>query len=197
MQRDVTVREVGLRDGLQLVKTFVPAETKLAWARAVAAAGIPEVEVTSFVPAKVIAQFADATEIGKGALKIPGPLWCVLVPNRKGAEFALTAGILATVSVSLTLVPIWRDEEPGSTLGKAIGVAWILAALAYLLAPVLQRWSAVGDTTTGERVLGTLDGVDLVATREPGEALIVTERPRPGERLVLRRSRSGGPTQIV
>ena len=46
MQRDVTVREVGLRDGLQLVKTFVPAETKLAWARAVAAAGIPEVEVT-------------------------------------------------------------------------------------------------------------------------------------------------------
>jgi hydroxymethylglutaryl-CoA lyase len=93
MQRDVIVREVGLRDGLQLVKTFVPAETKLAWARAVAAAGIPEVEVTSFVPAKVIAQFADAAEVAKGALKIPGPLWCVLVPNRKGAEFALSAGI--------------------------------------------------------------------------------------------------------
>lgn len=93
MQRDVTVREVGLRDGLQLVKTFVPAETKLAWARGLAAAGIPEVEVTSFVPAKVIAQFADAAEVAREAIKIPGPLWCALVPNRKGAEFALNAGI--------------------------------------------------------------------------------------------------------
>jgi hydroxymethylglutaryl-CoA lyase len=93
MQCDVIVREVGLRDGLQLVKSFVPAETKLAWARAVAAAGVPEVEVTSFVPAKVIAQFADATEIATGALKIPGPLWCALSPNRKGAELAMTAGL--------------------------------------------------------------------------------------------------------
>lgn len=93
MQRDVIVREVGLRDGLQLVKSFVPAETKLTWAKAVAAAGVPEVEVTSFVPAKVIAQFADATEIATGALKIPGPLWCALSPNRKGAELAMTAGL--------------------------------------------------------------------------------------------------------
>jgi hydroxymethylglutaryl-CoA lyase len=93
MQRDVTVREVGLRDGLQLVKSFVPADTKIAWAKAVAAAGIPEVEVTSFVPPKVIAQFADATEIARRVLEIPGPLWCALVPNRKGAELPLAAGI--------------------------------------------------------------------------------------------------------
>ena len=51
---DIIVREVGLRDGLQLVKSFVPTETKLAWARAVAAAGVPEIEITNFVPAKVI-----------------------------------------------------------------------------------------------------------------------------------------------
>ena len=93
MQRDVTVREVGLRDGLQLVKTFVPKETKVAWAKAVAAAGVPEVEVTSFVPAKVIAQFADAGEVASAAVKIAGPVWCALTPNRKGAEFALAAGI--------------------------------------------------------------------------------------------------------
>jgi hypothetical protein len=112
-------------------------------------------------------------------------------------RLAIAAGILAATAVSLTLVPIWRDEDPGSTLGKAIGVAWILAALAYLLAPVLQRWSAVGDTTTGERALGTLDGVELVATREPGDALVVTERPKPGERLVLRRRGPSPPTEIV
>jgi hypothetical protein len=67
-----------------------------------------------------------------------------------------------------------------------MGVAWILAALAYLLAPVLQRWTAVGELDTGERVLATLDGVELVATRDPGDALVVSDRPKAGERLVLR-----------
>lgn len=90
---DVIVREVGLRDGLQLVKSFVPTETKLEWMRAVAAAGVPEVETTNFVPAKVIAQFADATDVAKGALQIKGPVMCALAPNRKGAENMLMAGI--------------------------------------------------------------------------------------------------------
>ena len=90
---DVIVREVGLRDGLQLVKSFVPTETKLAWMRAVAAAGVPEIETTNFVPAKVIAQFADATDVAKSALQIAGPVMCALAPNRKGAENMLMAGI--------------------------------------------------------------------------------------------------------
>lgn len=90
---DVICREVGLRDGLQLVKTFVPTETKLAWAKAAAAAGIPEIEITNFVPPKVIAQFADATEVAKGALSIPGPKIVALAPNRKGAENMLLAGV--------------------------------------------------------------------------------------------------------
>lgn len=89
----VIVREVGLRDGLQLVKSFVPTETKIKWLKAVAAAGVPEVEVTNFVPAKVIPQFADAAEVAKAALEIPGPQMCALAPNRKGAENMLAAGI--------------------------------------------------------------------------------------------------------
>ena len=102
-------------------------------------------------------------------------------------RLALVAGALTAVAVSLTLVPIWRDESPGSTLAKAMGVAWILAALAYFLGPVLQRWSAVGEAAAGDRVLASLDGVDLVATRHPGTDFLVSERPRAGERLVLRR----------
>ncbi len=90
---DIIVREVGLRDGLQLVKSFVPTETKLKWLRAVAAAGVPEVEVTNFVPAKVIPQFADAADVARGALEIAGPRMCALAPNRKGAENMLAAGI--------------------------------------------------------------------------------------------------------
>jgi hydroxymethylglutaryl-CoA lyase len=90
---DVIVREVGLRDGLQLVKSFVPTETKLAWLAAVAAAGVPEIETTNFVPARVIAQFADAAEVAKGAQRINGPLMCALAPNRKGAENGLMTGL--------------------------------------------------------------------------------------------------------
>ncbi len=90
---DVIVREVGLRDGLQLVKTFVPTDTKLKWARAVAAAGVPEIEITNFVPPKVIAQFADAVDVSTAALSIAGPKIVALAPNRKGAENMLRAGV--------------------------------------------------------------------------------------------------------
>jgi hydroxymethylglutaryl-CoA lyase len=90
---DVIVREVGLRDGLQLAKSFVPTPTKLAWAKAVAHAGVPEIEITNFVPPKVIAQFADATDVAKGALTIKGPKIVALAPNRKGAENMLMAGV--------------------------------------------------------------------------------------------------------
>jgi hydroxymethylglutaryl-CoA lyase len=75
------------------VKSFVPTETKIKWLKAVAAAGVPEVEVTNFVPAKVIPQFADAADVAKAALDIPGPRMCALAPNRKGAENMLAAGI--------------------------------------------------------------------------------------------------------
>ena len=61
--RDVFLREVGLRDGLQIHSTFMPTEQKLGWIRAEAAAGMPELEVTSYVPARVIPQFADAEAV--------------------------------------------------------------------------------------------------------------------------------------
>ena len=93
MKRDIIVREVGTRDGLQLVKTMLPTATKLAWIKAVAAAGVPEIETTNFVPAKVIAQFADAADVARGALAIPGAVMCALAPNRKGAELALATGL--------------------------------------------------------------------------------------------------------
>jgi hypothetical protein len=104
-------------------------------------------------------------------------------------RLAAAAGVLTAIAVSLTLVPLWRDADPGSTLAKAMGAAWILSALAYFLAPVLQRWSAVGEAEAGDRVLATLGDVELVATHRPGADLVVTERPRGTERLVLRRKR--------
>jgi hypothetical protein len=113
----------------------------------------------------------------------------LLTSRRALQRLVAGAGVLTAIAVSLTLVPIWRDEDPGSSLAKAMGATWILAALAYFLAPVLQRWSAVGETGTGDRLLASLDGVDLVATQDPGTDLVVTDRPHGNERLVLRRNR--------
>lgn len=82
---DVEVREVGLRDGLQSVSTFFPTAEKIAWVRAEAACGMPEIEVCSFVSPKLIPQFADAVEVVAGTLEIPGLSVSALTPNLKGA----------------------------------------------------------------------------------------------------------------
>ncbi|MDH3582016.1 MAG: hydroxymethylglutaryl-CoA lyase, partial [Hyphomicrobiales bacterium] len=105
MVRDVFVREVGPRDGLQLVQQFMPTETKLRWIRAEAEAGVIDFEVCSFVPPKVIPQFADAKEVAAAAMAIAGIHPMVLVPNLKGAEIGFELGvpmINCIVSVSRT-----------------------------------------------------------------------------------------------
>lgn len=88
------IREVGLRDGLQMVKSRLPAEKKLEWCRDAVLAGIPEIEVTSFVPAKVVPQFEDADAVARGSLGIEGDfIAAALVPNLKGAQRAFAVGL--------------------------------------------------------------------------------------------------------
>jgi hydroxymethylglutaryl-CoA lyase len=87
------VREVGPRDGLQLVKKVLGTEQKLEWCRRAAAAGVSEIEVTSFVPAKVVAQFADAEAVACGAVAMGGFAAAALAPNLRGAERAFATGV--------------------------------------------------------------------------------------------------------
>jgi hydroxymethylglutaryl-CoA lyase len=89
---DVLVSEVGPRDGLQSIKSIMPTEAKKAWIAAEAAAGVREIEVCSFVPAKILPQMADAAEVVAYARTIPGLTVLALVPNFKGAENAIAAG---------------------------------------------------------------------------------------------------------
>ncbi len=91
-ERDVLISEVGPRDGLQSIKRAMPTEAKIAWIRALAAAGLAEVEVGSFVSPKLLPQMADADAVVRGALAIGGFCVAVLVPNLKGAERAIAAG---------------------------------------------------------------------------------------------------------
>ena len=88
----VTVREVGLRDGLQSIARTLPTEHKLEWLRAAHAAGQREIEVGSFVPARLLPQLADTAELVRVAKTLPGLVTSVLVPNLKGAMAALDSG---------------------------------------------------------------------------------------------------------
>jgi hydroxymethylglutaryl-CoA lyase len=92
MTIDVLVSEVGPRDGLQSIQPVMPLEAKKAWIAAEAAAGVREIEVGSFVPAKLLPQLADTSEVVAFARTLPGLTVAVLVPNLKGAEAAVSAG---------------------------------------------------------------------------------------------------------
>jgi hydroxymethylglutaryl-CoA lyase len=100
LPRRVVVREMGLRDGLQSVATIVPTAAKIEWIRAGYEAGQREIEVGSFVPAKLLPQLADTGEVLAFAQTLPGLRATVLVPNLKGAERALEA------NAEMMLVPL-------------------------------------------------------------------------------------------
>ena len=92
MLPEVLISEVGPRDGLQSVAQVMPTAAKLRWIDALHAAGVREIEVASFVPARLLPQMADAAEVVAHALTRPGWTVMALVPNRKGAAAALRAG---------------------------------------------------------------------------------------------------------
>ena len=96
----VVVREVGLRDGLQSIQQVLATHRKIEWIRDAYAAGQREIEVGSFVPARLLPQLADTAELVAFAKSLPGLLVSVLVPNLKGAERAIEA------EADLLLVPL-------------------------------------------------------------------------------------------
>ena len=90
--RPVVVREVGLRDGLQSLARVLPTAHKIEWIRDAHAAGQREIEVGSFVPARLLPQLADTAEVVAFAKTLPGLCVSVLVPNLKGAQRAIESG---------------------------------------------------------------------------------------------------------
>jgi hydroxymethylglutaryl-CoA lyase len=94
MAQMVALREVGLRDGLQLAKSKLSTDTKVEWADRVARAGVPEIEVTSFVPPHVVPQFADSKELVGRLGYLADITVSALVPNLKGAKLAAEAGCM-------------------------------------------------------------------------------------------------------
>ena len=88
----IHICEVGPRDGLQNAKHLMPTAAKKAWIQALAAAGLKEIEVGSFVPAKLIPAMADTAEVVAFARTIAGLKVVALAPNLKGFQRAIEAG---------------------------------------------------------------------------------------------------------
>ncbi|MDV3456080.1 hydroxymethylglutaryl-CoA lyase [Sphingomonas sp. HF-S4] len=129
---DILVSEVGPRDGLQNVKAVMPIEARKAWISAEAAAGVREIEVGSFVPAKLLPQLEGTAEVVAHARTIPGLTVAVLVPNARGARDAIAAGaqkITLPLSVSEThsLRNLRRTHE--QVIAEAAEIAAAIAAL--------------------------------------------------------------------
>lgn len=95
----VTLREVGLRDGLQLVKQFPSTASKIDWIRREYAAGVRHFEVGSFLPASRMPQFADVRELIAEVEKLEGAFSSALALNERGAVDALQTGVDEIVCV--------------------------------------------------------------------------------------------------
>lgn len=103
MTDHVAVCEVGPRDGLQMAKGRMATAAKIAWIKSLAAAGLVEIEVGSFVPARVIPQMADTDAVVRAVVDLPGVTITALAPNLRGAQAAYAAGahrLMVPVSVS-------------------------------------------------------------------------------------------------
>ena len=112
---EVRIYEVGPRDGLQAEATVVSTDAKLAFIGLLADAGLREIETTSLVSAKAIPQMADADELLRRLERRPGVRYPVLVPNARGLERAIAAGVDA-----ICLVTAATDSYVQHNIGMSI-----------------------------------------------------------------------------
>ena len=156
----VVIREVGLRDGLQSIETILPTPQKIEWIADAYAAGQREIEVGSFVPARLLPQLADTAELVAYAKTLPGLVVSVLVPNLKGAERALDA------QADVLLVPLSASHAHSlANLRKTPD------EVVAVVARIRAARDAAGSKTLIEGGIGTAFGCTIQGAVEPSEVL--------------------------
>lgn len=154
------VREVSLRDGLQSLPVVLPTDIKRAWIDAAHAAGQREIEVGSFVPARLLPQLADTDELVAHAKRLEGLSVSVLVPNLKGAERALASG------ADLMLVPLSASHAHSvANLRKTPD------EVVAMVAEIRAARDAAGSPMLIEGGVGTAFGCTLQGEVQPNEVL--------------------------
>jgi hydroxymethylglutaryl-CoA lyase len=181
----------------------MPTRDKLAWIEAEFAAGVREIEVCSFVPARLMPQFADAAEVVRHALGIEGLTVAALVPNARGAEDALRLGVhklnyVTSASESHNRANVRRSRE--ESLAGFREVARLVAGTDTVLAGGVS--TAFGCTIEGpvapDEVLRLVDGYLAAGAREIVLADTVGYAAPDGIRSLVRRAREvAGDTPIA
>ena len=115
----VSIYEVGPRDGLQNESRQVSTHDKLALIDSLSATGLPAVEITSFVSPKWIPQLADAVEVARSAVRRPGVRFSALVPNRRGLESALSAG-MREIAVFMSASETHNKRNVNKTIAETL-----------------------------------------------------------------------------
>lgn len=180
----VELVEVGPRDGVQNIPHFVPTETKVALIKALIAAGFKRMEIGSFVSPKAIPQMRDMEDVVKQLGPIPGIRGMVLVPNAKGAERALAAGIKDiefVISMSnahnmsnvrrptkesiADLAATLTEIDPGKQLKIRVGLATSFHC------PFAATMDETAVLSTIESIVALRDGFELALSDTTGMAL--------------------------
>lgn len=158
----VFVHEVVTRDGLQIEPRFLPTEDKVALIDALSQTGVAKIEVTSFVSPKAVPNLADACEVASAITRRPGVTYVALVPNLRGAEAALEAGL---------------DEL---NLVLSVSETHNLANMRMTLAQSLEGFRAIVAAAAGDRAalngsIATAFGCPFEGAQSPGKVLALAE----------------------
>src|SRR6266849_6173014 len=204
--RSVRVVEVGPRDGLQNEKALVPTEQKISFIEMLAEAGLPVVEATSFVSPRAIPQLSDAAEVMAGLARLAGTSYPVLVPNVKGMERALAAGVRSIAvftaasesftrhNINATIAESLANFRPVVAMARQEGVTvrgYISTVFGCpyegAVAPrqVLSVAQALLEMGIGELSLGDTIGVATPNQVVDVLGLLLTEGAIPVERLAV------------
>jgi len=162
---EVTIYEVGPRDGLQNEARNVPTVDKIRFIDALVASGIKAIEITSFVSPKWIPQLADAAEVARGVQRPPGVRMSALVPNRRGLDTALASG-MKEIAVFLSASETHNKKNINKTIAETFD------AFAEVIPP------AIAASVPVRAYVSTVYGCPYEGEVDPDKAVELTTRLR-------------------
>jgi hydroxymethylglutaryl-CoA lyase len=161
----ITLREVGLRDGLQLVKAYPSTNAKIRWIEEEHAAGVRHFEVGSFLPVARMPQFADIRDLIVAVGELPGTVSSALALNERGAEDALQTDIR-----EIGCVVSATDEHSRANMRRSRDEA------VELVRKVVSMRDAAGSGAIVNAGIAMAFGCSLIGNVEPATVLELAER---------------------
>lgn len=159
----VVVYEVGPRDGLQNEQRMIATADKIALVNGLSQTGLAHIEVTSFVNPKWIPQLSDSSQVARGIARRPGVAYSALVPNRRGLDHALEAG-LTEIAVFLSASETHNKKNINKSRHET------LAAFAEVVPPALQAGMRV------RAYISTVFGCPYEGPVEPQQTVALAEK---------------------